>query len=395
MARGRIGIMGGSFNPIHCRHLQIAACALEEMQLDRVLFLPNGNPPHKPAIGEMESAAHRYEMTRLAVMPYDNFAISDLEMTRRGVMYTADTLKLLHKQYPDTDFFYIIGEDTLYELEHWYRPPEVFSQCSFAVAMRQNQNLFGNPMVRELRAKGAVLHFLTIHPMDISSSDIRSRIAQGEFDDLLLPPEVCEYIRIMQLYGSAQSPDGAREAYGKLKEALCEERMLHTMAVAFTANRLAKLHQLDAKACELAALLHDCAKCMSLGDMQQIAREANLKLSDIEFRSAALLHGPVGAVVARTKYGIEDQRILIAIAAHTTGFAGMTAFDMVVFLADKIEPYRDDIPTLAEIRALAQQDLYQATYAMLLNSQEYVTRKNRPLHPETAETIQWVLDHIH
>lgn len=386
--------MGGSFNPIHCRHLQIAACALDEMNLNRVLFLPNGNPPHKHDIDELASAAHRYEMTRLAVMPREKFSVSDLEMTRGGVMYTADTLKLLHRQYPDADFIYIIGEDTLFELEHWHQPPEVFRQCSFAVAMRRNQDLSGHPFVRELETKGAVLYFLSIKPLNISSSDIRRRIALNEFDEAPLPPEVCEYIRIMGLYGSAQSPDGAREAYGMLKDALCDDRLLHTMAVSFTANRLAKLHRQDVKACELAALLHDCAKCMDLKAMQRIARDAKLKLSDIEFQSAGLLHGPVGAVIAKTKYGIRDPRILTAIAAHTTGYAGMTALDTVVFLADKIEPYRDDIPALPEIRELAEQDLYKAAYAVLLNSQEYVVRTNRPLHPATGETMRWVRDHI-
>ncbi len=386
--------MGGSFNPIHRRHLQIAACALDELKLSRVVFIPNGNPPHKQDTDELASAAHRFEMTRLAVMPYERYTVSDLEIARDGMMYTADTLKLLHQQYPDAEFFYIIGEDTLFELEHWSRPPEVFRQCSFAVAMRQNQTISDHPFVRHLRAKDAVFHFLTISPLNISSTDIRSQLSQNFFDDAALTPEVCEYIRIMQLYGTAQSPSGARQAYGMLKEALSDDRLLHTMATAFTANRLAKLYGLDVKACELAALLHDCAKCMDLKAMQWLARNAHLSLLDVEFQSAGLLHGKVGAVVAQQKYGIQDLRILTAVSEHTTGYVGMTKFDMVIFLADKIEPYRDDIPSLAEIRALAETNLYKATYAVLLNSKDYVTQKNRPLHPATGEVMQWVKDQI-
>ena len=91
------------------------------------------------------------------------------------------------------------------------------------------------------------------------------------------------------------------------------------MAVAYTANRLARLHCLDVAACELAGLLHDCAKCMGLETMQQIALEKHLKLSDTEFHSAGLLHGPVGAVVAQEDYGVHRSDILSAIAVHTTG----------------------------------------------------------------------------
>jgi len=392
VTRSRIGIMGGSFNPIHRRHLQIAACALDEMKLSRVLFIPNGNPPHKHK--ELVDAAHRFEMTRLAVMPCEKLTVSDIEMTRSGVAYAADTLKLLHKQMPNADFFYIIGEDTLFDLGHWFQPLEVFKQCSFVVCMRQHQSIDDHPFVQSLRAKGAVIEFLSLSPQDISASDIRSQIAQGTLNDALLPPEVCEYIRIMRLYGCSPSPDGAEAAYGKLKNALSDDRLLHSMAVAYTANRLAQIHRLDVAACELAALLHDCAKCIDLKTLQKIALDKRLNLSDTEFRSAGLLHGPVGAVIAETEYGICRQDILTAIATHTTGYPGMTEFDAVIFLSDKIEPYRDDIPSLAEIRTLADRNLYQATYLMLLNSSEHITQTNRPLHPATGQTIQWIQTQI-
>ncbi|MFH1512018.1 MAG: bis(5'-nucleosyl)-tetraphosphatase (symmetrical) YqeK, partial [Bacillota bacterium] len=144
--------------------------------------------------------------------------------------------------------------------------------------------------------------------------------------------------------------------------------------------------------CEIAALLHDCTKCMSLKAQQQIARDNNLKLLDMELDSVGLLHGPVSAVIAKEKYGIQQKDILAAIGAHTTGFAGMSEFDMVIFLADKIEPYRSDLPQLDEIRALANVDLYQAAYLTLCNSKEYILQTNRPLHPATDKTIQWVHD---
>ncbi len=388
MARSRIGILGGSFNPVHRRHLQIALSALKELKLHRVLFIPNGNPPHKHT--ELAQAAHRYEMTRLALIPYDDLLISDVEMIRAGIMYTVDTLKVLHRRHPNADLFYIIGDDTLFDLENWVQPLEVFKQCSFIVCYRQHQNLADHPYVQALKAKGAVFHFLPLPPVDVSASDIRGQIRQGVYDDTLLPAEVIEYIRIMRLYGCADSAEGLAQAYPLLREDLSEDRLLHSLAVAYTAIRLAKIHHLDVPACELAALLHDCAKCMGLKTMQTIAQSENLSLSETEFHTPGLLHGPVGAVIAKARYGVQRQDILTAISAHTTGYVGMTAMDMVIFLADKIEPYRDDMPELAQIRALADQNLAQATYRMLLCSKEHVAQTKRPLHPATEDVLRWL-----
>ncbi|MBN1777491.1 MAG: nicotinate (nicotinamide) nucleotide adenylyltransferase [Clostridiales bacterium] len=392
MAKSRIGMMGGSFNPIHRRHLQIAACALEELSLDRILFIPNGNPPHKQR--ELADAGHRLEMTRLAVIPYDKFTVSDIEITRSGVIYTVDTLHLLRREFPDADFVCLIGEDTMLELEHWRKPEEVFRLCSFAVCMRSGQTAETQSIAEALRARGAKLRFLSLAPVAVSASDIRRRIAMGENVDTMLTPEVYEYIRVTGLYGCPLLSENSQIAYEMLRENLSDERLLHSMAAARTANRLAKIHGLNAGDCELAGLLHDCAKCMDLKTLQQLAREHRLKLTDVELQSNGLLHGPVGAVIAETEYGIRKPEILSAIAAHTTGCAGMSEFDMVIFLADKIEPYRNDIPALDEIRALADMDLYEASYHMLMNSKAHVIQTHRPLHPATDQTIRWMRDRI-
>ncbi len=392
MAKCRIGIMGGSFNPIHRRHLQIAACALDEVQLDRILFIPNGNPPHKNS--ELADPLHRYEMTRLAVMPYDKFSVSDIEQVNNGIMYTADTLKKLHGRYKDAEFFFIIGEDSLFELEHWMRPLEVFALCSFVVCMRYHHDISDHPYVKGLQSKGAVFHYLSLDPLDISASAIRRQIKDGTISDALLTPEVCEYIRVMHLYGCTEILPNADHDYGMLKESLSDSRLLHSLAVAYTAHRLALIHHLDVETCEMAALLHDCAKCIPLKEQQMIACEAKLKLSATELRSVGLLHGPVGAVIAQTKYGIDDPVILTAIATHTTGYVGMTALDMVIFLADKIEPYRKPFPALESIRSLARQDLYKATYSTIQSSIQYVTNASQPLHPATHDILQWLKEQI-
>ena len=392
MAGKRIGIMGGSFNPIHRRHLQIAACAISELNLESVLFIPNGNPPHK--LHELESAAHRFEMTRLAVMPYPNFTVSDIEITRSGVIYTFDTLHLLHTQYPGSEFVYLIGEDTLHELLNWRQPSDVFKLTSFAVCPRKNKQIEYDAIVQTLQKAGAVLHFLPLDPLPISASEIRQKLSMNIFDQTQLTPEVIEYIRIAGLYGSSAFADATQTMYDMLKSDLSDSRLLHSLGVAYTAKMLANAHGLDANACELAGLLHDCAKHMPLKQQQNLAKVHKLQLSSIEMNTASLLHAAISAVVAKEQYGVQNADILNAIAVHTVGYAGMSPMEMVIFLADKIEPFRKHIPKLDEIRSIAEYDLYRASYMMLSNSKNHVLQANRPLHPDTDQTIQWLYDRI-
>jgi nicotinate-nucleotide adenylyltransferase len=392
VARSRIGIMGGSFNPVHCRHLQIAERALEENKLDSVLFIPNGNPPHKQ--DELADADHRFEMTRLAVIPFEKFTASDIETARSGVIYTVDTLKLLRGQYPEAEFVCLIGEDTMFDLLHWRQPLEVFSLCSFAVCKRTSADLENHPAVADLRGKGAKLSFLSLEPKGVSASDIRRRIQNGESTDALIPPEVYEYIRLYGLYGCPVLPSADARTYTRLRDYLNDDRLVHSMAVAKTAAHLAALFGLSENTCELAGLLHDCAKCMDDHTLRQIAAAHHLNLMDVELRSNGLLHGPVGGVLAETDFHIHDPEVLNAISAHTTGYPGMNDLDMAVFLADKIEPYREPFPGLEAIRELSEKDLYRATYEMLVHSREYLLHTHRVLHPNTDETIRWMRGRI-
>ena len=387
MAKERIGIMGGSFNPIHERHLAIAACALREARLNKVVFLPTGNPPHKHA--ELAEAEHRFEMTRLATLREPKFSVSRAEIDREGVIYTVDTLQLLRKQMQEAEFFYIIGEDTLLDLPNWRTPDRVFELCTFLVCSRTLQNVAEHPMVGALRARGAKFVFLSLPPLDVNATEIRAQLARGEIPPFL-PLQVYEYIRIMGLYGVTAAPAGANALYGKLKQALSDKRLLHSLLVAVTARTLAKEHGLNEEECELAGLLHDCAKCMPLQTLQGIARDHRLLLDKETFVNENLLHGPVGAVLAETEYGVCSANILSAIRCHTTGRVGMLPTDMALFLADKIEPSRRTYPALEEVRELSKDNLVKATLTSMRSTQAYVSRQNAPLHPTTQSVIRWL-----
>ncbi len=387
MPRERIGIMGGSFNPIHERHLDIAVCALKEQELNRIIFLPTGNPPHKRE--GLAEAEHRYEMTRLMVSGSAAMSASREEIDREGVIYTVDTLARFKKQMPNAEFFYIIGEDTLKDLPNWRKPDKVFSMCRFIVCARESENIKASPVRAELEARGARFSFLSLPPSEVSSTSIREALARGEEPDAI-SPLVLEYIRIMGLYGVKQSPVDAVKWYPKLKQALSEKRLTHSLLVSHTSRELARVHGVNEDTAACAALLHDCAKCMPIASQQKIAKENKLLLDKAIMQSENLLHGPVGAFVAENDYGVTDPNVLSAIRCHTTGRIGMLPLDLIVYLADKIEPSRRPYPALDELRELAKTNLIAAVRRSLDSTLEFVKSQNNEPNPVTRSVAEWL-----
>ena len=165
----RIGLMGGSFNPIHLAHIQLAQMAMREASLNKVLFIPTGNPPHKRE--GLAPAGQRMQMVRLALCKEADFFPSDIEMNRNGMVYTVDTLILLKNQMPDATFYYIIGEDTLYDLVHWRSPEKVFEMCRFLVCRRTGSGAGADvaAVMNELKRLGAQYSYLSGEAGDLSS----------------------------------------------------------------------------------------------------------------------------------------------------------------------------------------------------------------------------------
>lgn len=387
MPKEKIGLMGGSFNPIHERHLEMAACALKEAGLDRVLFLPTGNPPHKKT--GLEDAEHRYEMTRLAVSGISGFEPCRVELERKGTIYTVDTLAILKKQYPNAELYYIIGEDTFFDLPNWRKPDKVFELTRFLVCRRDTHEPEDDPRCTKMRKMGCKYAFLSLPPRDVSSTAVRAELKEGGDPDEL-KPQVIEYIRLMGLYGRTPSPACGEAAYLRLKKNLSDRRLMHSLLVSWTARRLARAHGIDEDTAATAALLHDCAKCMPLSGMQQIAREHRLLIDKITIQNGNLLHGPVGAVVAERDYGVTDPNVLAAIRCHTTGKVGMLPLDMIVFLSDKIEPSRRSYPALEEVRRLALESLPAAMSHSLRSTLDYVKSQKGVPHPATQQVADWL-----
>lgn len=199
----RIALMGGSFNPIHCGHMNLARAALESALADEVLFLPTGNPPHKR--DGLADKSDRFAMVELALEGETRMKASREEVDRQGVIYTVDTLTRLHEAMPDAALYYLIGADTLLQLHTWRQPEKVIRLCTFLLAMRPGES--GQEVERQLafwREKGADIVLLDAQQMDISSTELREKIRRGQSLKGLVPAGVEAYIREHGLYGSGE-----------------------------------------------------------------------------------------------------------------------------------------------------------------------------------------------
>ena len=387
MAKERIGIMGGTFNPIHRGHVIMAQAAMEAVSLDRVIFLPDGQPPHKTDIAPAED---RWRMVSVALSGARRMEASRMELDREGTTYTYDTLVRLRDKLPKASLFYIIGADTLMQLKTWHRYEDVLKLCTFLVCPRN-----GGPDADELLAEqhrlakaGGKIAFVGMEPVDVSSTQIRAALAQGR-EPAMLDPMVGEYAAACGLYGPPRVQRAA-EWMAQLYDDLTFKRFVHTLGVAYSARELALIHGLDAARAEGAALLHDCAKCLALSNMQWIAYDNKLTADRSILSSGALLHAIVGRWMAEQVYGVTDTAVLEAIEAHTTGAPGMSPLAMAVYLADKIEPGREAYPLLEKVRETAKRSLVQAMILSMEGTAGYVEKGGKPLHPRTLETLAWL-----
>jgi nicotinate-nucleotide adenylyltransferase len=210
-----IGLMGGTFNPLHLAHLRIAEEARDTFDLDRIVFIPAADPPHKPLAGEVPFS-HRCEIVRLAIADNPAFELSDIEGRRAGKSYSIDTIGSFHRQYPDDKLYFIIGSDSFLEIGLWHRYAEIFRLCNLIVVERPGRPVEGplsalpvairgefvytsKPRVLQHESGQCVL-FLKGCPLDISSTGIRQLLSAGRSISYLVPSTVEAYIKSKRIY---------------------------------------------------------------------------------------------------------------------------------------------------------------------------------------------------
>lgn len=194
----RVGIMGGTFNPIHYGHLRLALTAQEQILLDKVLFIPSGTSYMKSNVLETQK---RVDMVALAIEEYPQFELSLIEAQKAGNTYTFETLQDLKKSDPDTQYFFIIGADSLFQLEQWRCPELIFELTTLVCAVRDDYTIDSIRQKGDALSKlGADIVYLNSPKWDISSTEIRAKVRQGMPIHDLVPPKVVYYIEQEHLY---------------------------------------------------------------------------------------------------------------------------------------------------------------------------------------------------
>ncbi|MCC8152038.1 MAG: nicotinate-nucleotide adenylyltransferase [Lachnospiraceae bacterium] len=200
----KTGIFGGTFNPIHYGHLMIAENACEQFELEQVIFLPTGHAPHKEFMGE-DMSRHRCRMVELAIADNAQFTVSYREAESASVNYTYETLRQFNEEFPDTQFYFILGADSLFDFSMWRRPDLICREAVILAAVRDDldEKRVDEQIVSLTNRFGGEIHRLNTPAFNVASRDIRDRINAGQTIRYLTPDSVRKYIGNNHLYSHA------------------------------------------------------------------------------------------------------------------------------------------------------------------------------------------------
>ncbi|SEK27646.1 nicotinate-nucleotide adenylyltransferase [Pseudobutyrivibrio ruminis] len=387
----RIGIYGGTFNPIHNTHIEIAQAAKRQFDLDIVYFLISGTPPHKDT-SETVADLCRYDMVRLAIEGIDGLELDDREIYRAGKSYSYITFTELHQEHPDDELFFIMGSDSLINFKNWVKPEIISQYCNVLAAPRAGDDMDKiEQSIHECKNIFDGDFFLIDYiANDIASSSIRNKIRINPDIKNQMPEAVFNYIIEHNLYTQdSYTMEDVMRLDDEMKKELKVSRYVHTIGVAQTAYSLAIRWNYPAINAMVAGMLHDCAKCISDEKRISVCEKNNIPITDIEYKYPHLLHGKVGAYYAKEKYDIKDNQIAHAIEVHTTGCPNMSLLDKIIFVADYIEPGRDKQPRLDIIRSVAYSDLDLCVYMILEDSVNYLNSNPDMVDPTTIDTFNY------
>lgn len=346
----KVIIFGGTFNPIHNAHLEIAKVASEKLGGAKVLFMPNGLAPHKET--DLSLMNHRAEMVKIAIKGYKNFEYFGLEIESGKICYSFDSLTKINKIFKDKDIYFLTGEDFLYTVQEWENAEGLFDLATFIVFSRPQES-FNNSLtctknnpydkIAELEKtdNGNIIYLDDVN-IDLSASYIRKMFKGTKKDrDKIrdkVPTEVYSYIRENKLYKTDDYTFLIQSIERDLVVQLSAKRAHHTISVANESRRLAKLHNENEDKAYIAGLLHDIAKEFPDDKMVFLLSEKGYPTN--KYDDINLNHALASRIIADEVYGIEDEDILYAIENHTFGRVGMTKLEMIVSIADVIEPLR-------------------------------------------------------
>lgn len=361
----RVGIYGGTFNPIHKGHIHYAKEAITQLCLDKLLLVVGSVPPHKEK-DESVTDRNRFEMCELACRGIDKIEVSDIELVRGGVSYTVDTLHQLKLLYPNDELFLLTGTDMYLSIEEWKNPEAIFSMATVVGAPRLPEHYaLVHQQKEELLAKGYPTEVVDISPIEISSTEVREG-DEGQTDD-----SVWRYIVQNGLYGNEKKMLlDLDEMTQTLRNSMSKDRFTHSLNVANEAIRLADKYEADTSICYIAGLLHDiCKEWPSDEQLKMLCNSAIIK--DTSFlRSKRVWHGFAAAEYIKEAFGVYNTDIVDAVRYHSTACSDMTLVEKIIYMADLICPDRK-YDGVEQLRIKAYKNLDEA----MLEALQFIIRE--------------------
>lgn len=357
----KIAILGGTFNPVHTEHVQLAKCAIDELKLDKLIVMPTYISPHKNTAPE--SAEDRLNMLKIAFSGYDKIEVSDFEINNQGKSYTYLTVEHF-KQTENAELYFIVGGDMLTNFKTWRYPERILASCNLAVFSRED---FATDFDAEKdyfeKTFNKTFTHLSYKGKGASSTKIRVYNQFGLKSEYL-PNGVYEYIQKNNLY----APDKYQQFISKN---LPEKRVVHTANVVVCAMQRAKELGLDEQKVVLACTLHDCAKYLDYKTVKGFTLPEGVP--------QPVVHAFLGAYVAKEYLGVTDEEVIDAIRYHTSGKAEMTTLSKLVFVADMLEEGRnyDGVEKLRELYRTSDFEkcfieCLKEEFIHLLNKKQYI-----------------------
>ena len=363
----RVGVFGGSFNPIHNGHLILAEQVREIAGLDRVIFVPTYVNPFKTG-KDQPSGEDRMNMVRLAIGDAPGMEVSDFEILREGPSYTYDTLMHFKEELSeDTEIYFILGSDTLIKLEDWKKGPELIENFGFISIYRKGESREKvDEVCARLKAKYPTCNIRIFESpeLEISSSDMRERLRFGQSIRFITPGPVIDYIGSHGLYDSL-----TRRLGTFVRKNVKPSRFAHTIHVVRKAQELCEKYGVDEETIrkvETAAIFHDAYR-----------DEGNL------------VHGPLAAEHLEKDWGITDPDILSAVRYHTTGHADESLTEIILKMADLLEDTRT-YEEVARLRASLTDDIYESYLMIMERLAVHEQQCGHGVHPDTKACINWL-----
>lgn len=386
----RIGIYGGSFNPVHNGHIHLAEAAMKDFGLDRIYLVPSKISPHRSS-AEYASGEDRLTMLKLASEGIKGIEVSDYEIKTDRVSYTIYTVEHFRSLFPDDELCLLVGSDMLLCFEKWFRFEDILSQVTLCAVSRNKGDMDELREAASRLSQYGCIRISETAPVEISSSEIRKNIEKNTDCTCYLHKNVVQYIRSKGLY-SVRGEDAmqydAEDKKNYIKNCLSQKRFQHSVNVADECRKLAEKYGEDPDKAYYAGLLHDICKELPDTEQKELVEKSGFAVCREELETRSLWHGIAGAYFVKDRFGVEDIDILNAIRFHTVGRAGMSRLEEIVYLGDLVSAERD-YKDVDKMRKLVYTSLNEAMLYALVFSMKSVIKKGGVIPPCTVDAYNF------